>query len=82
MEEQKPEPAVYDPKKYYGWEPDAIFTLNGPEFGLILNTLRRIISTPEAQNILMAHAALQETEDILKRAVEKGIAKETKKKPS
>ena len=43
--------AKYDPNNKYGWEKSTPFTLNGNEFGLILNTFRSVLQTPEAQKI-------------------------------
>ena len=62
----------YDPSKTYSWQPTDKFELTGEQFGLILNTLRGIINTPEAQNILMANRANEEIEKIVATAVEDG----------
>ncbi len=72
-EQQKPS---YDPNKKYTWTPDDSFILSGGEFGLILNTLRAVLSTPEASRILLANQANDVIENTLARAVENGIAKE------
>ncbi len=66
----------YDPNKKYTWTPDDSFILSGGEFGLILNTLRAVLSTPEASRILLANQANDVIENTLARAVENGIAKE------
>lgn len=66
----------YDPNKTYKWTPDDTFTLSGGEFGKILNAFRAILSTQEAQKILLAEKANNIMEDLLKRAVEEGIAVE------
>ena len=73
MSEQK---TSYDPNKKYTWTPDDSFILSGGEFGLILNTLRAVLSTPEASRILLANQANDVIENTLARAVENGIAKE------
>jgi len=69
---------VYDPTKRYTWTPDDQFTLSGNEFGLILNSLRAIIGTPEASRIMMAHQANEIIENMVQRAVEAGVAVEVK----
>ncbi len=66
----------FDPKKKYTWANDAQFTLTGGEFGLLLNTLRAITSTKEAQTIRMAHEAGDALEYLLANAVEKGVVVE------
>lgn len=66
----------YDPNKAYKWTPDDSFTLSGGEFGTILNAFRAVLSSQEAQKILLAEKANNVMEDLLKRAVEEGIAVE------
>ena len=68
--------ATYDPSKKYTWTPDDQFTLSGSEFGLILNALRAVISTPEAARILLAREANEAVEQALASAVEADIVKE------
>ncbi len=64
--------AVYDPNTKYGWEKDTKFDLTGNEFGLILNTFRTILQSPEAQKILIMSEANKAIESVLKRNVESG----------
>ena len=66
----------YDPSKKYAWTPEDQFTLNGGEFGLILNALRSVLNTPEAARILIASQANDAVEKILAKAVETGVVKE------
>lgn len=66
----------YDPTKKYTWEPTQVFQLNGNEYGLLLNALRAVISTPEAQRIILAEKAHSLLEDILKKGVEDGFIRE------
>lgn len=73
--------ATYDPSKKYTWTPNDEFTLSGAEFGLILNSLRAIISTPEAARILLANEANEAIEKVLSRAVETDIVKEVTNEP-
>jgi len=73
---KKPAKAVYDPNKQYTWDPAAVFTLNGHEFGAVLNTVRAILATPDAQVVLWADKANDYIEDIFKRSVENGVAYE------
>lgn len=73
MSEQKP---VYNPNKKYTWTPEDTFTLNGGEFGLILNALRAILNTEEAAKVLIANQANTVIEGIMAQAVEAGVVKE------
>jgi hypothetical protein len=66
----------FDPKKKYTWPSDVQFTMNGGEFGLLLNALRAVTGTKEAQTILIAHDAGNVLENLLASAVEKGIVVE------
>jgi hypothetical protein len=67
---------VYSPEKKYTWGPEDQFTLTGNEFGLILNSLRAVLGTPEASRIMLAHQANSIIENMVQRAVETGIAVE------
>jgi len=67
---------TYDPNKKYTWAADDSFILSGGEFGVILNTLRAILGTPEASRVLLANQANNIIEGSLARAVESGIVKE------
>jgi hypothetical protein len=66
----------FDPNKKYTWATDQDFTLTGGEFGLLLNSLRAVVSTKEAQTIILASKAADLMEDVLAQNVEKGIIKE------
>lgn len=66
------EKITYDPSKRYTWTPATEFTLTGEQFGLILNSLRGVISTPEAARILLAAQANDSLEAVLAKAVESG----------
>ena len=66
----------YDPNKGYGWEPGSTFVFSGEEFGVILNSIRSILRSPEAQKIMLAMKADEAVEKALSRAVEAGVAKE------
>jgi hypothetical protein len=70
------ETPVYDPNKKYTWSPEDAFVLSGNEFGVLLNTLRAILGTAEAQRILLADRANSVIENAFGRAVELGVAKE------
>lgn len=72
---------AYDPEKRYTWGPDAQFTLSGAEFGLVLNTLRAVLSTEEAGRILLANRANEIVEGALARAVEAGSVVEAPEEP-
>lgn len=71
----------YDPNKKYTWTPDDQFTISGAQFGLILNTLRAVLNTPEAARILLANEANNVIEATLAKAVEAGIVVEAPEAP-
>lgn len=66
----------YDPSKRYTWTPEDKFEMTGEQFGRVLNAFRAVLSTPEAQKILIVNSANECIEDILANAVESGIVKE------
>lgn len=70
------EKPTFDPTKRYTWGPQDQFTLSGDQFGLILNALRGVISTPEASRILLAAEAANAIDGVMAKAVEDGIVKE------
>ena len=67
----------YNPNTPYTWDVNEKFTITGGEFGLILNSLRAILSTEEASKILLAHRASEILEKLMQEGVEKGIIKES-----
>lgn len=69
--------ATYNPKNRYTWSPEDKFTLNGAQFGLVLNALRAVLNTEEASKIILADKANQAIEDVMAKAVEEGIVKES-----
>ena len=66
----------YDSNKKWTWKPTDKFEITGEEFGLILNSYRAILSTPEAQRILLIQRANDAIENIIAKAVEEDIVKE------
>jgi hypothetical protein len=66
------ETPTFDPNKKYTWAIDSEFVLSGNDFGILLNSLRAILSTEEAQRILLAEKASQIMEATLAEAVENG----------
>jgi hypothetical protein len=72
----------YDPNKKYTWTPDDSFIVSGAEFGILLNSLRAILSTQDAQRILLADKANNIIENALARAVENGVVKEAPEESS
>lgn len=70
--------ATYDPNKKYTWSPEDKIEITGREFGLLLNSFRAILSTEQAQQVLLADRANSAVEAILARAVEADIVKEAK----
>jgi hypothetical protein len=65
---------IYNPNKKYTWGPEDQFSLKGDEFGLILNSLRAVLGTPEASRIMLAHQANEIIEKMVERAVNDGVA--------
>ena len=72
---------TFDPNKSYKWAPTDTFEVSGHDFALILNTLRAIISTEEAQKIILANEANKMVENILGKGVEAGFVVENDEKP-
>jgi len=66
----------YDPNKRYSWTPQDKFELTGEQFGTILNAVRAIIGTPEAQRILAIARANDVIEQMMVKAVEDGTVLE------
>lgn len=75
-QELSQETPTFDPNKKYTWSQDTEFVLSGGEFGFLLNSLRAIISTPEAQTILLANKAADVIEKTLANSVRKGLVVE------
>jgi len=80
--EAKPAPIAYDPRKQYRWEPTDKFYLTGEQFAIILNGLRRVIMTEEAQSFLFAAKANDVIEDLMAENVKNGVIKEKETPPS
>ena len=76
LQGQQPQAPKFDPNKKYTWEYGAQFVLNGKDFGMILNALRAVINTKEAQTILLAKQAGDALEDLLEQGVEAGVVVE------
>jgi hypothetical protein len=76
MKAVKEDSPVFDPSKAYTWDHSSTFTLNGAEFGMVLNALRATLSTPEAQRLFLAMRANDIIEDQLAKAVASGVAVE------
>jgi hypothetical protein len=68
--------ATYDSNKKYSWTPEDTFTLSGRDFGFLLNTIRAILSTETAAQILLAEKANVIIEGIMAKAVEEGVINE------
>lgn len=66
----------YDSNKRYTWTPNDVFELSGEQFGMVLNAFRAVLSTPEAQRILLIDKANEAIESAMALAVEKGIVVE------
>jgi hypothetical protein len=55
---------------------DAKFVLDGGDFGMLLNAMRAVINTKEAQTILLAKQAGDVLEETLAAGVESGLVVE------
>jgi hypothetical protein len=66
----------FDPNKKYTWNMDAKFVLDGGDFGMLLNAMRAVINTKEAQTILLAKQAGDVLEETLSAGVESGLVVE------
>jgi hypothetical protein len=73
---QEPQGPKFDPNKKYTWSMDAKFVLDGGDFGMLLNAMRAVINTKEAQTILLAKQAGDVLEEALAAGVETGIVVE------
>jgi hypothetical protein len=73
QEQQGPK---FDPNKKYTWDMNAQFVLDGGDFGMLLNAMRAVINTKEAQTILLAKQAGDVLEQTLSAAVEAGVVVE------
>jgi hypothetical protein len=73
QEQQAPK---FDPNKKYTWDMNAKFVLDGGNFGMLLNAMRAVINTKEAQTILLAKQAGDVLEETLAAGVEAGIVVE------
>ena len=71
----------FDPNKKYTWASDTSIVISGSEFGAILNALRNVTTTPEAQAIFKAAEAADRVEQVLIRNVEAGIIVEAPEVP-
>jgi hypothetical protein len=78
VQQQEPQQQTpkFDPTKKYTWEKNSQFVLDGEQFGMLLNALRAVVNTKEAQTILLAKQAGDVLEDTLAAAVEVGIVVE------
>jgi hypothetical protein len=79
VKDEQPQALVvpeFDPSKKYRWTQDTKFVLEGSDFAILLNSMRAILSTEEAQTILAAQRASEQLERLLKDAVEEGRAVE------
>ena len=72
---------TFDPTKKYTWHTDAAITITGAEFGLILNALRAIVNTSEAQALFLAAEATDKIEGVLARNVTNGNIVEAPEAP-
>ena len=73
QEQQGPK---FDPNKKYTWDMKAQFVLEGGDFGMLLNAMRAVINTKEAQTILLAKQAGDVLEETLAAGVESGLVVE------
>lgn len=69
---------IYDPEKLYTWKMDQIFSISGQEFGILLNTIRAKVNTPEALEYRRLFACNDVMEQVMARSVANGQAVERK----
>lgn len=81
LNEQQAPVVSYDPNKKYRWSQEDVFHLSGGEFGVVLNALRAVLGSPDAQRVLLASEANNIVENALARAVETGVVKEVVEQP-
>ncbi len=68
--------AKYDRSKKYSWSNEDQITISGRDFGFLLNTIRSILNTEQAAQILLADRANDVIEGIMAEYVEKDVIKE------
>ena len=68
--------AKYDRSKKYSWSNEDQITISGRDFGFLLNTVRSILNTEQAAQILLADRANDVIEGIMAEYVEKDVIKE------
>ena len=68
--------AKYDRSKKYTWSNEDQITISGRDFGFLLNTIRSILNTEQAAQILLADRANDVIENIMAEYVEKDVIKE------
>ena len=68
--------AKYDRSKKYSWSNEGQITISGRDFGFLLNTIRSILNTEQAAQILLADRANDVIEGIMAEYVEKDVIKE------
>ena len=73
---------AFDPNKSYKWQPTDTFEISGHDFALILNSIRAILSTEEAQKIILVNEADKVVQNILGKGVEAGFVQENDEKSS
>ena len=84
VDELKQEPQTetkpsYNPSVSYKWNPNDAIPMSGLEFANVLNAVRTILATPEAQRIMLIEKANINIENTLSRMVEMGIVVEQEK---
>ena len=68
--------AEYDPSKEYHWKEEDKFSMEGNQFGLILNVFRQFIAKPESQELMRMIKAEAEMTKILSDNVKSGVVTE------
>jgi len=66
----------FDPTKSYKWQPTDVFEISGNDFALILNSIRAILATEEAQKIILVNEANKIVENILSKGFDAGFVQE------
>ncbi len=73
------EVAAFDTKKSYQWQPEDQFILNGQEFSVLYTVLKNEVYLPGGTSIKQKIDAFTILEEVMREAVESGVAKEVSK---
>jgi hypothetical protein len=64
------------PDASYQWKETDVFTLNGKEFEIFLNSTRAILAHPDSQKVLLVAKLAEILENKMLKAIEEGVVTE------